>query len=67
MASGKVNVTERETHLIKQHSEEWLQLRQEVHMTGSTAYNVLGFSGGEEMRQHYDEFIHNLMMKLNRD
>ena len=73
MASGKVNVTERENdtnvvkkfvnlrkdiHLIKQHSEEWLQIRQEAHVTASTAYNALGFSGGEEMRQHYDEFIH---------
>ena len=46
------------THLIKQHSEEWLQLRQEVHLTKTTAYNVLGFRGGGEMRQHYDEFIH---------
>ena len=46
------------THLIKQHSEEWLQIRNEVHLTASTAYNALGFQGGEEMRQHYDEFIH---------
>ena len=46
------------THLIKQHSGEWLQLRQEAHVTGSTAYNVLGFRAGEEMRHHYHEFIH---------
>ena len=48
----------RNTHLIKQHSEEWLQLRQEAHVTRSSAYNVLGFRGSEEMRQQYDEFIY---------
>ena len=52
-----VNI-KKNTHLIKQHSEEWLQLRQEEHVTGRTSYNVLGLRGGEEMRQHYDEFIH---------
>ena len=78
MASGKVNVTERDnvqrlhdtnvvkkivnitknTHLMKQHSEEWLAIRQTAHVTGSTTYNALGFRGGKEMRQHNDEFIH---------
>ena len=31
----------RNMHLMKQHSEEWLQLRQEAHVTGSTPYNHL--------------------------
>ena len=43
---------------MKQHSEEWLAIKQTVHVTGSTTYNVIGFRVGEEMRQHYDEFVH---------
>ena len=52
-----VNLREN-THLMTQYSQEWLQIRHEAHITGGTSYNALGFRGGQEMRQHYDEFIH---------
>ena len=47
------------THLIKQGSEEWMDLRKSSHITGSTAYNALGFRGFKSVREHFKQFIYN--------
>ena len=47
------------THLIKQGSEEWMDLRKSSHITGSTAYNALGFRGFKSMREDFKQFIYN--------
>ena len=47
------------THLIKQGSEEWMDLRKSSHITGSTAYNALGFRGFKCVREHFKQFIYN--------
>ena len=47
------------THLIKQDSEEWMDLRKSSHITGSTAYNALEFRGFKCVREHFKQFIYN--------
>ena len=47
------------TYLIKQGSEEWMDLRKSSHITGSTAYNALGFRGFKSVREHFKQFIYN--------
>ena len=45
-------------HLIKQGSDQWKQFRKESHITGSTAYNALGFRGFSKVKEHFNEFIY---------
>ena len=45
-------------HLIKQGSDQWEQFRKESHITGSTAYNTLGFRGFSKVKEHFNEFIY---------
>ena len=47
------------THLIKQGSEEWMDLRKSSHIMGSTAYNALRFRGFKSVREHFKQFIYN--------
>lgn len=44
---------------IKQHSEEWHELRYQCKITGSTAYNALGFRGMKELKAHFNEFVYD--------
>ena len=44
-------------HLIKQGREQWKEFRKKSHITGSTAYNALGFRGFSKVKEHFNEFI----------
>ena len=47
------------SHLIKQGSNEWMTLRKSSHLTGSTAFNALGFRGFKYVREHFGQFIYH--------
>ena len=47
------------SHLIKQGSNEWMTLRKSSHLTGSTAFNALGFRGFKYVREHFRQFIYD--------
>ena len=50
-------------HLIKQGSEQWKEFRKKSHITGSTAYNALGFRGFSKVKEHFNEFIYKRQPK----
>ena len=41
--------------LIKQHSEEWFQLRKEAPVTGSTLYKAIGLSWLKDQKKYFQE------------
>ena len=41
--------------LIKQHSEEWFQLRKEAPVTGSTLYNAIGLSSLKDQKKYFQD------------
>ena len=43
---------------FQQHSRHWKNLRAQAHITGSTAYNAMGFRGFSHIRSHSREFIY---------
>ena len=43
---------------FQQHSHQWKNLCTQAHITGSTAYNAMGFSGFSSIRSHFQEFIY---------
>ena len=43
---------------FQQHSRQWKNLRTQAHITGSTAYNAMGFRGFSSIRSHFREFIY---------
>ena len=43
---------------FRQHSRQWKQLRAQAHITGSTAYNAMGFRGFSHVHDHFREFIY---------
>ena len=43
---------------FRQHSPQWKKLRSQAHLTGSTAYNTMGFHGLSQLCNHFREFIH---------
>ena len=43
---------------FRQHSPQWKKLRSQAHLTGSTAYNAMGFRGFSQLCNHFREFIH---------
>ena len=43
---------------FQQHSRQWKNLHTQAHITGSTAYNAMGFCGFSSIRSHFWEFIY---------
>ena len=43
---------------FRQLSAQWRNLRTKAHITGSTAYNAMGFRGFAQVRNHFREFIY---------
>ena len=50
-------------HLIKQGSDQWKEFRKQSHITGSTAYNALGFRGFSKVKEHFNEFVYKRQPK----
>ena len=50
-------------HLIKQGSEQWKEFHKKSHITGSTAYNALGFRGFSKVKEHFNEFVYKRLPK----
>ena len=46
------------THLVKQQTDEWLQLHKKCFITASTMFNALGFHGRKELNNHFQEHVH---------
>ena len=49
---------EQHTELIKQGSEKWQELRHRCVVTGSSAYNSLGFRSSKAVDDHFNEFVY---------
>ena len=60
--ASKVDLN-RHTHLVKQRSVMWFQLRNEARITGSTIYNGIGLDTLRKQKEHYNEFIKGLPPK----
>ena len=43
---------------FKQRSPQWRNLHTQAHITGSTAYNAMGFRGFSQLRNHFKEFVY---------
>ena len=43
---------------FKQRSPQWRNLHTQAHITGSTAYNAMGFRGFSQLRNHFREFVY---------
>ena len=43
---------------FKQRSPQWRNLRTQAHITGSTAYNAMGFRGFSQLCNHFREFVY---------
>ena len=43
---------------FRQHSPQGKKLRSQAHLTGSTAYNAMGFRRFSQLRNHFREFIY---------
>ena len=52
----KINLNEY-THIMKQRSEMWLELRKQAKVTGSTMYRALRLDTLKKQKEHYEEFI----------
>ena len=47
-----------DTHLIKQGSDEWKEIRHNSFVTASTAFNACGFRSVQAVNEHFDEFVY---------
>ena len=43
---------------FKQRSPQLRNLRTQAHITGSTAYNAMGFRGFSQLHNHFKEFVY---------
>ena len=60
--SGHIDI-QASPHLIKQGSDQWKEFRKQSHITGSTAYNALGFRGFSKVKEHFNEFVYKRQPK----
>ena len=45
------------THVVKQRTDKWFQLRKQAHVTGSSLYKAIGLDTLKHQKEHYNEFI----------
>jgi hypothetical protein len=53
------------THIVKQYTEQWRELRKQARVTGSSAHNAIGLRGKKEMDQHYNHYVNKVPMAQN--
>ena len=54
--SNKVNL-DIHTHVVKQRTQKWMELRKQSNVTGSSMYRSLGLDTLKCQKEHYNEFI----------
>ena len=55
---SRYTTVEHHPEWFKQLSTEWKDVRAKAHITGSTAYNAMGFRGFPQVRNHFRQYIY---------